>query len=630
MIAHNSVPRQARLNLKTAQLDRDTVQATLDAARGRAELSLYEADERFAEEFGQPLDPQELFDFDPNFQFHAPSASARIGDRKGGQNFPFYRNEIELSFIRASARLIATTSEIAIGILENLANYVIGPGFETTAVARAKQSPEQELIDTVNEVLDEFDEENKWTGVKDTENFNRSRRDGEAFLALFHVGGGHAQARFVDPEQVTEPGNQREIEEWIADNFGDEGRRAVSGPTNWEWGIHTAEGDIERVFGYHVKYTQDDDDWDYIPASRMEHIKLNVDSNIKRGLSDFYPVRKHMRANDKLLTALIEGSATCASIAYVRQFPLGATSDSIQDTIGARSMVRRDRNFPTGTQREDTTLLKPGSVLNVPAGMEYKPGPLSSQRNPAFIAAMQAGLRAAGVRWNLPESVVSGDASGTNFASALVAEGPATKAFEKKQRTYVTFQRSLFWKVIRIAHEAGRFDSFGITLAELRKAIELEIEPPTVAVRDLVNETTVNQILKQNGILSPRTWAGRESLDYDQEIRNGAKELAGLPPGAGVSPTAQLRPPSIPTNQGPARNGAGLDAEPASLSNREGAIKEALYETLISMESPPEAKAALIDALEGSHPFDETKIKRDEAGKFSDKEGLVKKKRYFI
>ncbi len=579
MVTDSSTSDTPRTRLRTLEAERDILQAQIDIREKREALDLLEHEENIQEEFGRLIDPTEFLDatgFDHQFHQALPiGAGARIGDRKGGQNFPFFRNEIELSWIRGFARILAGGTETPISILENLKNYTIAQGFEYSAKpdADAKEEPPEGLVDEINRVIKDFLEDNKWNGKKDREFFERSRRDGEVFLGMWHTGRGRVETRFIEPEQISEPGQTRALEDWI-EGFAPQ---TVANPSCWRFGVHTPEDDVEKIFGYHVKWTHEPNDWDYLPVSRVEHMKLNVDGNIKRGMSDFFPTRKHLRSVDTLITNLLLGSAVMAGIPYIRQFPAGASKETINSQIGSETMRRRTVEYRDNSREEKHSIHKAGTVLNVTAGMEYLPGPMGSQRNPAFIAAIQAGLRSAGTRWSMPEFLISGDASNANFASALVAEGPFVKSIEAKQHDYVSVFRSILWKVIRIAFEAGRLDAFNLDFSLIRRMIELVIEPPQVATRDRTAETTRSVLLKQHGILSKETWASKEGLDFEQEQENGAEEdpVVEEPPGI-PSPTAGLRPPAGP---------------------RTKALTEAVAKVLESVDTPEEARAAIREAM---------------------------------
>src|SRR5690606_26552230 len=111
----------------------------------------------------------------------------------------------------------------------------------------------------------------------------RWRRDGEVFARLHDVGDGRVLFRFVEPEFVTEPLTPGDLEYFL---WGDDFQYRE--PSSWSFGVQTPEGDAERVLGFFVDWTRDGHDWEYVPAAEVEHLKANVDRNVKRGLSDFF------------------------------------------------------------------------------------------------------------------------------------------------------------------------------------------------------------------------------------------------------------------------------------------------------------------------------------------------------
>ena len=102
---------------------------------------------------------------------------------------------------------------------------------------------------------------------------------------LPHVGDGHTQVRIAEPEQIVQPAAGQQI----ADHYGLEDE-----PIDWCFGVATAAGDVEKVFGYHVVWNPGQwQDFSFIRPGMgdecMTFIKLNTDRNIKRGVSDYYP-----------------------------------------------------------------------------------------------------------------------------------------------------------------------------------------------------------------------------------------------------------------------------------------------------------------------------------------------------
>ncbi len=432
--------------------------------------------------------------------------------------------------IRGAARLLTASNPIAVGVLASLTNYVIGNGFHYTTSARRRSAGE--LAATANTVIDEFLDENDWSGDLDRELFQRSRVDGEYFLGLWHVGKGHVQARAIEPDQVTEPSNKSGIEEWLGCS-----QTFVS---NWGFGVHTDEADAQAVHGFYVQWSNRDTDWDYFPGGNepiippggsgtwVEHAKLNVVRSVKRGLSDFFPIDGNLELARRVLRNMGEGSAVQAAIAWIQEVAPGTT----QAQVNTGTLSRADGSYTTLTQQgtSRTHLVQqydPATILKVPSGQKYLPGPLGTQHAPNFITAAEALLRTVALRWSLPENLITGSAANNNFASSLVAETPFVKYAESQQQYYAQRDRKTLWRVLRFAWSAGRFGD--VPWPTLRKALEITVTPPQIEVRDPEKETRVRQMLHKAGVLSRKTWSAQESLDFDQEQKNFRQEAAETP-----------------------------------------------------------------------------------------------------
>ena len=158
----------------------------------------------------------------------------------------------------------------------------------------------------------------------------------------------------------------------------------------------------------------------------------------------------------------------------------------------------------------------PGTILDAPGGIEYD-FPAAGLDAANFVAVLQAELRAIASRLVMPEFMLTSDASNANYASTMVAEGPAMRMFARLQADMVNDDLEVMWRVVRAAVDAG-----GLPAAALAE-IEIQASPPSLATRDQKQEAEVHQIEYQNGILSPQTWCRRRGMDYDQEQSNLAQ-----------------------------------------------------------------------------------------------------------
>jgi hypothetical protein len=455
--------------------------------------------------WGQPIDPRDQFDADwdwPRRNGLAGFATGRLEDRAGGKNRPVYETEGDLEAMRAAADVLCETSTAAIGALKNLTNFVIGSGFVYSASPRQKQDKDKQLVGAVQVVIDEFLEANDWCGDRERELFGISRRYGESLLSITDDGGGHASIRNIAAARVKEP---RILPEY--------GRSTT-------FGVETTADDLEQPLGYWVQWDSLDGQLEFTEAVNVEHIKINVDRGIKRGVSDFFAVETDFEAARTLLKAMVKGGAVQASIAYIVEHAPGITQGQIENLRTQNATLKYDQTTPAnGTQTHYQQRLKPGQRLDVGKGQQYKGSPLASgEAANAYVTILQAGLRSIGSRWCMPEYMISGDASNANYSSTMVAESPFVRNCEVEQAFYKRKFLRVVWAAVRIAADAGRFG--GRPFDEVKRLVEIQVDCQPVAARNALQETQRNKLLKESGVLSDKTFAGREGLDHEQEQAN--------------------------------------------------------------------------------------------------------------
>ena len=445
-------------------------------------------------------------------------------DRTDGRFLPIYQTEFDLAVIRAMGRTLAQVSPALVGAVRSMCNYTIGEGFTFTAnrddTAELSPSKSQKLVDAVqreiNTLLDDMD----FVGSFDREIHNSSIEDGEVFLQLKPRPCGGVKISRCEPDQVRQPASSRELEDWVSDTFEIACDEFVS---SWSFGVHTRADEPDVALGYHVVADETGVNWEYIPASRMEHIKRNVPRNAKRGFSDFYPIEADSTRGEKLRRNMAEGAAVQSAIAYVRQHVQGATRTGIEQMLGENRVGTSQQQIPWGGSRPRSVVqYRPGTVVDLSAGLEYKPGPMGSDRANDFMVVAQYVQRMQAVRWSMPEYMFTGDASNANYSSTLVAESPFVKSCEAEQRFYSRHFVSLIWKALQIRWELGAFDQFGLAWEELEQTIEIKAECPAVATRDALANVQRQEILIRLGILSRKTAASQNGLDFESEVELGA------------------------------------------------------------------------------------------------------------
>lgn len=426
------------------------------------------------EGWGDLIDPLQILGDEQAYGFGVlASTRDRAEARRQGDNWPHWSDEHALASIRGRGCYIGETDPTAINVLQTLASYVIGEGLTATATAK----PDSEAEDAAwhaSAVIDEFLERSRWNGSLDAELFIRKRKAGERLVHIVDEGSGYASVEVVEPSWLTEPYNG----DAIAD-FG--GSQELVG-LDWKYGIASTPGRPGDVKAYFVQRYGDADDYEVVPASRMSHAKANVESGVKRGLTDFYGgAEEWIGDSRKALRNIIRGAALQAAIAYFRKHNPRASEAAIQSA--AQEHIEYFRRTPTGdggSKSEPVERFGPGTIVDA-KGYDAMYGPMGTPVGPQLIGPVEAALRYAGRRWGFPEDMMSGNASGTNFASILEAHTPFTIARKREQIAEARSLEDVLWIVLDIACEARRIP-YGIE--ELRAAIDLVATPADIETRD--------------------------------------------------------------------------------------------------------------------------------------------------
>jgi capsid protein len=403
-----------------------------------------------------------------------------------------YRNEPELAVIRNECRQLAVTNEFAINGHENRISYIVGSGHIYRALPGRGVTLDPSLPLAVQLVLDEFVRLNQWH-KRQQEIVHRKDRDGECFLRLFEAADGTTRVRFVEPAQVASPADR------------------LSDPSA-SFGVQTDPNDVETVLGYWI-------DGLWVDADEIQHRKENVDANVKRGLPLFYPVRKNLRRAEKLLRNMSVVAEIQSAIAVIRKHK-AATAAGLANFV-AREADATVTNSMTG-RTSQFRRYAPGTILDAMADTDYE-FPAAGIDAGRYVTVLQAELRAVASRLVLPEFMLTSDASNANYASTMVAEGPAVKMFDRLQHEMLEDDLDLLRRVVGHAVAAGRLPAEALSLVEIHGM------PPTLITRDRLKDAQADQILVRNGAMSVATMAMRNGLDPEQEERLIAGQKSALP-----------------------------------------------------------------------------------------------------
>ncbi|GAB4133087.1 MAG: hypothetical protein Kow0040_14890 [Thermogutta sp.] len=408
-----------------------------------------------------------------------------------------YAGEGDLTLIRDESRFYAQSHPFALSAIENRISYVVGGGHHYKVRPRPNVEIDRVTLEKIEAELIEFQERNEWFH-RQQEIQRRLDRDGEVFLRLFETGGTLA-VRFVEPEHISQPS----------------GRAA-------EYGLEIDPDDAETVRAYWIRRGTTGS-YERVPAEQIQHRKANVDRTMPRGVPLLYSIRANLRRSWKLLRNMSTVASIQAAIAIVRKHS-GAKAGTIQQYVGNLASIKT-----TDSQGNQKTYQQypPGAIVDLPPGVEYE-FPASGINVANYVEALQAELRAIAARLCMPEYMLSGDASNANYASTMVAEGPAVKIFERLQSEMIWYDYRIVQRALQTAEKAGRLPQ-GVS-----ELVEIDAEAPMVMTRDRLKEAQADQILLTLGVISPQTVAARHGYDFEQERdlmnREAERDDGGIQP----------------------------------------------------------------------------------------------------
>ena len=397
-----------------------------------------------------------------------------------GRWFPLGMNgniidEPRRSDLRTQARQMVHTNPYARNLLRLLEVYVAGSGLTLNVTATEPDAVDVATLRRAGLLWQHFLRCNtKHFSFRETA--RRTWRDGECFVRLYTQPQWPPTVRYIDPECIGSPDD----------------------PTVAA-GIITDAEDIETVLAYQRIDPTSGRLAEEIPASEMVHIKVGVDSNEPRGVTIFAPVLESLSSFDKWLEIELQARKLQASIVLWRKVQGGPSQASaFAETLSSGNGADAHGSF----RRER---YRPGTILTTSPQTELQF--LQPQTN--FGDAVPLGRMmllgiAAGA--GVPEFMLSADASNANYASTMVAEGPAVKLFESEQQFFASALEPLWRWVMREAVREG-------LLPDIVDQLAPSWTFPTLVNRNRAKDRDADAKLVEAGILSRAEVARRDGVD---------------------------------------------------------------------------------------------------------------------
>jgi hypothetical protein len=283
-----------------------------------------------------------------------------------------------------------------------------------------------------------------------------------------------------------------------------------------------------------------------------------------------------------------------AALAYIRQHE-SATQAQVQNFLNTQQLDFSRTNPLTGLSI-NYKHLEPGSVVDIPRGMQYVQPPGAGNAS-GFVEILHASLRGTGCRWNAPEWLAT--ASGADMAAytaSLTAHAPFVRTATQKQKSYKQAYTRVIKEAIQVAIDYGRLppETFDI--------IDIQCEAPSIPAKSEFDEAQANKIRVQGGWKSRQTVQQEEGLDPQRELQNIEEYNRRMGAGEKSSPApvqeANFNPNEPRDKRGRwTKVGSGGHQEPTDASGKDLATSDPL-----SPFVSPHAPAALYTATSTEQP----------------------------
>jgi hypothetical protein len=363
------------------------------------------------------------------------------------------------------------------GVIDTMVNFVVGSDAHITPV---DENPK------VKAWWGEFYKVNGFD-MRMKELVRRCFRDGESFLRFFRNKDRKKVplVRFIEPNKIKDP-------------------RAKH-----TYGIEVDPDDVEDVKAYYLM-SEKAGTAKRIKADDIIHTKINVDSNVKRGVSFLVGIAKYIVKYGGWLDDRIRLNKIRTMFNMIMKVTgISPTSfaEKFDDTVGKTTTA-------TGATAKKR-LPKSGSVLVSTPGVDYEYKNLNihaeDTKSDGRLIELQVGKGT-----NLTEYVVRADSSNSNYSSTMVSESPMVRMFEAWQDIFAKPMQEIYAKVIERGIKARQVPRGSST--------ECEVNFAALIHRDIKDESEAYASQIASHIVSKKTISEKFGYDYEAEQKQIEKE----------------------------------------------------------------------------------------------------------
>ena len=397
-------------------------------------------------------------------------------------------DQMQLQDARGRSRQLVQTVPHAAGVLRCFVRYIIGRGM--TPVVQADSN---NTLVAVEEQITQFERLNDWD-IRQEEYVKRALRDGETFTRFFKSGMDVPAIRFVPPEDV------------------------ASDDPAMTAGIKTDPQDVQHVEAYSVKRAGDTTGYEEVEAEEIIHTKINVDSDVKRGIPLLYPVETRLKKYEAYLSDKLTLARARQAIVLIRKHLKASPTQiaNFAETVKTgTATVKQSAGSGTTTARRQR--LRAGTILDTGGATEYEfLSPNVDARDLAVLG--REILLSIAAALGLTEHLFTGDASNNNKASIEATLLNTMLEMERWQKFFANEFRKVYVKALHFAQESGAMPE-GLEY-------DLEVMPSAPPIFNPVDIAKKDEVLYMIGVQSATTAAAQWGLDPRQEQENFEKEAS--------------------------------------------------------------------------------------------------------
>lgn len=454
----------------------------------------------------QFIDPTGGIYFNTNQGGGAYLGGMRDSKRFGRDRYLYWTEE-QLTWFRNYCRWISKTVPFAIGLFGHLVSFTVKTGYQIEVEPKEDEDVDEGKLKAMKRRINDFKRrfEEESGGVIHWAAFEQMCKekvhvDGELIFRL-HPGPEGMRMRRVEPEQIKDPPNGNET-------------------NGWYYGVKCVPGDAFKRLGYWITREPGVFEGEYVDAEYVIHYRRNADDLTARGISDLLPVSDDLLQVDALMEAFRKGSTERAKIPYIRVHK-EMTGSQIEQMAAALKDVDVVNKITGAPERAERT--EPGTIVDCSDWTSVETMPAGNTDE--AVNAWSACLRGLAMRWGMPEFMATSDASNANYASTMMAGGPAVRMFEREQCTDGGHYSLLYRKVLRWDALLGEF---GFNEEDLEQ-VEIKVYGPSPVIVDELAQAQRFQIEKQEKVRSISDWQRQIGLDPEVMRAEVEEDLEAFP-----------------------------------------------------------------------------------------------------